>query len=184
MCGIWFCLGNYCTANAKYYVEKIKARGPEGTRINVVARAGTMGFNRLAINGLNNDGMQPFECGPVISYGNSSIHSINYMCNGEIYNWQEIRAELVSKGTVFYSDSDTEVLLKSIGINGLESTLKKIRGIFAFALFVSIHAQNSNQPSTPRIQHRLVSCQMDESCREHGWLPSNFQLSHRARRQS
>ena len=43
MCGIWFCLGQFCTANAKAYVKKVSARGPEETRIVSVAHAGDHG---------------------------------------------------------------------------------------------------------------------------------------------
>jgi asparagine synthase (glutamine-hydrolysing) len=83
MCGIWFCLGNFCTANVKKYVNNIQKRGPEDTRILSVEHAGTMGFNRLAINGLNPEGMQPMN-----------IENKTYwMCNGEIYNWRSLAKE-------------------------------------------------------------------------------------------
>lgn len=133
MCGIWFCLGNFCTPNVISYVNKIKARGPEGTRINVIARTGTMGFNRLAINGLNNDGMQPFECGPVISYGNNTINSINYMCNGEIYNWAALAKEY---NIEVKSQSDCEVLgeLYLKNRDNLENFFQLLDGVFAIVI--------------------------------------------------
>jgi asparagine synthase (glutamine-hydrolysing) len=54
--------------------------------------------------------------------------------NGEIYNFQELRAELKENGFVFKSDSDTEVLLNLYLAEG-ESLLSKINGIFAFAIW-------------------------------------------------
>lgn len=107
MCGIWFCLGNFCTANVKHYVEKIRARGPEDTKIVSIAHAGTMGFNRLAINGLNNDGMQPFECDPSAFPGHYAMKAIHYMCNGEIYNWKTLAKQYAISTK---SNSDCEVL--------------------------------------------------------------------------
>ena len=73
MCGIWFCLGDFCVASYEKYIHKVKARGPEETKILSVENVGTMGFNRLAINGLNPEGMQPMK-------NDSAI----WMCNGEI----------------------------------------------------------------------------------------------------
>ena len=59
MCGIWYCLSDLCTAASAHYIAKIQGRGPEGTRSITLPYGGTMGFNRLAINGLNPEGMQP-----------------------------------------------------------------------------------------------------------------------------
>jgi asparagine synthase (glutamine-hydrolysing) len=107
MCGIWFCLGDICTANVKHYVNKVKARGPEESRIISVGHVGTMGFNRLAINGLNPDGMQPFEYDPTSFPGHYALKAIHYMCNGEIYNWKELAT---TYGIKTKSNSDCEVL--------------------------------------------------------------------------
>jgi asparagine synthase (glutamine-hydrolysing) len=124
MCGIAGFLGDAPPRNFLENANLLQSsRGPDGRGMKQSAFGG-LAHTRLALFDLSESGGQP--------QSNGSL-SISY--NGEIYNWKEIRAELVSKGTVFYSDSDTEVLLKSIGINGLESTLKKIRGIFAFALY-------------------------------------------------
>jgi len=97
MCGIWFCLGEFCTANYEYYINNIKGRGPESTHIVDLPNIGKLGFNRLAINGLNDEGMQPMY------YSNKIV----YMCNGEIYNWANLAKEynIVNK-----SQSDCEII--------------------------------------------------------------------------
>ena len=96
MCGIWFCLGDICTANLNMYIDKIKARGPEETRILALPHGGTFGFNRLALNGLSSDGMQPMR-----------YNNVYWMCNGEIYNWKELAREYKINTT---SGSDCELL--------------------------------------------------------------------------
>ena len=124
MCGIAGFLGDAPPQNFLENANLIQSnRGPDGSGIKQCTFGG-LAHTRLALCDLSESGGQPQSNG-----------SISITFNGEIYNWQEIRAELASKGTAFYSDSDTEVLLKSIAINGLESTLVKIRGIFAFALY-------------------------------------------------
>ena len=133
MCGIWFCLGNFCTANVISYVNKVKARGPEGTRINVIAHAGTMGFNRLAINGLNPEGMQPFECDPTCFSGHYAMKAIHSMCNGEIYNWKELAKEY---DIVVKSQSDCEVLgeLYLKNRDNLMNFFRLLDGVFAIVI--------------------------------------------------
>ena len=83
MCGIWFCLGDFCVASYEKYIHKVKARGPEETKILSVENVGTMGFNRLAINGLNDESNQPIVYNDIV-----------LICNGEIYNYQELIGEL------------------------------------------------------------------------------------------
>lgn len=128
MCGIAGFLGDAPPRNFLENANLLQScRGPDGRGIKQCAFGG-LAHTRLALFDLSESGGQPQSNGAI---------SISY--NGEIYNWKEIRAELASIGTVFYSNSDTEVLLKSIEINGLESTLKKIRGIFAFALYDDVN---------------------------------------------
>ena len=54
--------------------------------------------------------------------------------NGEIYNYVELRGELQALGRTFVTSSDTEVLLQAIAQWGIEKTLPKLTGMFAFAL--------------------------------------------------
>ncbi|MBV9555513.1 MAG: asparagine synthase (glutamine-hydrolyzing), partial [Pseudolabrys sp.] len=55
--------------------------------------------------------------------------------NGEIYSFQEIRADLEARGVKFRGHSDTEVILESISLFGLDATLKRMIGMFAIALW-------------------------------------------------
>ncbi len=77
---------------------KTVSRGPDDSRI-VDTGSGILGFHRLAIMGLTPEGMQPFRLGD--SYA---------VCNGEIYGYEKIKAELAKKYE-FKSGSDCEILL-------------------------------------------------------------------------
>src|SRR3954471_19477089 len=55
--------------------------------------------------------------------------------NGEIYSFQEIRKDLAARGIAFRGHSDTEVILESIALFGLDATLKRMIGMFAIALW-------------------------------------------------
>lgn len=79
--------------------EQTISRGPDDSRV-VKAGNGMLGFHRLAIMGLNELGMQPFERDG--SY---------VVCNGEIYGFENIKKNLINKGYSFVSDSDCEILL-------------------------------------------------------------------------
>ncbi|MBO4920311.1 MAG: asparagine synthase B [Lachnospiraceae bacterium] len=100
MCSIM----TYCDESAdlekfKEGFEKTVSRGPDDSRI-INTKNGIMGFHRLAIMGLHDEGMQPFE-----ARGSYCV------CNGEIYDFKLLRDMLVEKGYTFKSESDCEVLL-------------------------------------------------------------------------
>ena len=54
--------------------------------------------------------------------------------NGEIYNFKEIKKELINKGINFQNNSDTEVVLRGYELWGKE-ILKKLNGMFVFAIY-------------------------------------------------
>lgn len=83
-----------------------------------------LGHNRLSIIDLTKNGSQPIE---------SKSWVLTY--NGEIYNFLDIKSDLISKGYSFKSTSDTEVLLMSLEEYGLEKTLERINGIFSFGAY-------------------------------------------------
>lgn len=96
MCGIWCCVGIVDPEKVKTSLESLEARGPEGSRTLRVWDNVHLGFTRLALNGLNNAGMQPME------YGKTT-----WVCNGEIYNWKELAKQY---GLTNNSGSDCEIL--------------------------------------------------------------------------
>ena len=84
-----------------------------------------LGHRRLSIIDTSNGGHQP------MSYANERYH-ISY--NGEIYNYREIQKELKTKGFVFKTSSDTEVILAAFAAWGT-AAFSKLNGMFAFALW-------------------------------------------------
>ncbi len=108
MCSIF---GYYGTSlsekQIKPYFDRTISRGPDMQRIIPFAQ-GLLGFERLAIMGLDESGMQPFE-----RNGNLVV------CNGEIYGFRKIREELSARYE-FVSESDCEVLLPMYETYGTE----------------------------------------------------------------
>jgi asparagine synthase (glutamine-hydrolysing) len=83
-----------------------------------------LGHRRLAIIDLNT-GNQPIF---------NEDKSVCVIFNGELYNYKEIKNDLLSKGHTFYTESDTEILVHSYEEYGLDF-FSKLNGIFAFALY-------------------------------------------------
>ena len=101
-------------------------RGPDGHGTwGTEAGQCLLGHRRLAIIDLTTDGAQPMvsACGRYV-----------VVFNGEIYNYQALRAGLEHEGTVFHSHSDTEVLLHLYHRKGT-SMCPALRGMFAFAIW-------------------------------------------------
>ena len=97
-------------------------RGPDGQRTWSDALAG-LAFRRLAVIDLDERSMQPMHFGPW-----------HLVLNGEIYNYRELRDELVSLGHVFLTEGDGEVLLHAWA-EWEDATLDRIDGMFAFAIW-------------------------------------------------
>lgn len=85
-----------------------------------------LAHRRLSIIDLSSNGHQPM----MSPSGRSCI-----VFNGEIYNYQLLRSELRAKGFSFNTQSDTEVILNSFECWGIEGTLTRLDGMFAFALY-------------------------------------------------
>ena len=90
------------------YFERTHSRGPDMARI-LETPTGYLGFQRLAIMGLTEAGMQPFQLG-----GDFVV------CNGEIYGFRALKRQLMEQGYAFQSGSDCEVLLPLYHEHGLD----------------------------------------------------------------
>lgn len=99
-------------------------RGPNNQSTKLLAN-GALGHTRLSILDLSDAGRQPMRSG-------NGRFTIVY--NGEIYNFKALRAELISLGSTFRSQSDTEVVLEAFARWG-RSSLGRFNGIFAFAIW-------------------------------------------------
>jgi asparagine synthase (glutamine-hydrolysing) len=105
---------------------RMSPRGPDGSG-DWYSDDERVGFThrRLAIIELSDLGAQPMQ---------SDDGTIVITFNGEIYNYQELRSELIAKGCRFRSNSDTEVLLQLYRDRG-PAMVEALRGMFAFGLW-------------------------------------------------
>ena len=131
MCGIWAVLGPHATINKQALLEQLKARGPEFMNLVDIPNANTevsLGFTRLAINGLTPAGNQPF------------FHNDKYViCNGEIYNYKELATRWnipLEEGT-----SDCAVIPHLAEKLNMTQLCRTLDGVFAFVL-VDLQSQS------------------------------------------
>lgn len=128
MCGIWFYIGkkNETSNSHTAAIKMLTARGPEDMERVDLSGIGTMGFTRLAINGLHPGGMQPMTNG-----------RLWWMCNGEIYNWRELAEKYEISCT---SGSDCEVighLFDKLVVKGdttHDAFLRLLDGVFSLVI--------------------------------------------------
>ena len=105
-------------------MDKIRHRGPDsGGKYTDEDIA--LGFRRLSIIDITESGDQP-----IYNEDKSKV----LLFNGEIYNFQSIREELIAKGHIFTTKTDSEVLLHGYEEYG-EALLNKLRGMFAFVIW-------------------------------------------------
>ncbi len=108
-------------------LDQMVHRGPDGRgtwldRENHIY----LGHRRLSVLDLSTSGSQPMK-------SQNGRWVITF--NGEIYNFAELKQQLIQKGVCFNSGTDTEVLVECINLWGVEVTLGKTVGMFAFAVW-------------------------------------------------
>jgi asparagine synthase (glutamine-hydrolysing) len=123
MCGIVGHVGPTGREHLPAMLGHLKHRGPDDSGIHVSGNVG-LGMTRLAIIDLTT-GRQPMS-DPGGRYW--------IVFNGEIYNFRQLRAELMTAGRRFHTRSDTEVILHAYAVYG-EACVQRFSGMFAFALW-------------------------------------------------
>jgi asparagine synthase (glutamine-hydrolysing) len=106
-------------------VRALARRGPDSDGVEDWDCA-TLGHRRLAILDLSEAGHQPML---------SDDRQTGVVFNGCIYNFLELRRELESRGIRFRSNCDTEVLLHGYREWGIDALVRRLRGMFAFAVW-------------------------------------------------
>lgn len=105
--------------------DALHHRGPDDAGLYCAGPIG-LGHRRLSIIDLSPNGRQPMW---------NAAGTLAIIFNGEIYNYREIRAELQREGRAFRTESDTEVLIEAIERWGIEDTLRRAIGMFAFVVW-------------------------------------------------
>jgi asparagine synthase (glutamine-hydrolysing) len=133
MCGIAGIVGDLDSSLAQSAVKKMVSalarRGPDDEGIETWNNA-VLGHRRLAIFDLSKAGHQPMF---------SPNRSVGVVFNGAIYNYRDLRNELIGSGYYFRTRTDTEVLLHGYQQWGLDRLVSRLRGMFAFALWDQGH---------------------------------------------
>lgn len=128
MCGICGFIDFKCSSNVEdlnSMVSVLSHRGPDDNGSDLYLLSGTLvglGHSRLSILDLSPLGHQPM-----------SFEHFSLVFNGEIYNFKEIRKDLIELGHKFKTESDTEVILHSF-VEWGDSCIKKFIGMFAFVI--------------------------------------------------
>ncbi|MFZ2654828.1 MAG: asparagine synthase (glutamine-hydrolyzing) [Victivallales bacterium] len=128
MCGILVHIGREKLDPGHSALEIIRHRGPDAYgMVDFETACGqlSLGHRRLSIIDLDPRSNQPF------SYDNGNLWIV---FNGEIYNYLELKKELISQGCEFRTQSDTEVILAAYCKWG-KQCLKKFNGMFSFCIF-------------------------------------------------
>ncbi|MEK6715953.1 MAG: asparagine synthase (glutamine-hydrolyzing), partial [candidate division NC10 bacterium] len=123
MCGIAGYVGTVAPEVLSAMLRQLAHRGPDDAGTHVEPGVG-LGMTRLAIIDLAG-GRQPMS---------NEDGSLWIIFNGEIYNYRELRPDLLARGHRFQSRSDTEVILHLFEDEG-EACVDRLRGMFAFAIW-------------------------------------------------
>jgi asparagine synthase (glutamine-hydrolysing) len=124
ICGEIRTRGDVSLASLSAMTQSMYARGPDAAGAFAQGRY-AFGHRRLSILDLAPASQQPMTDNEL---------GLGVVFNGCIYNFRELRAELRAKGYRFFSDGDTEVILKAYHAWG-SSCVQRFKGMFAFALW-------------------------------------------------
>ena len=125
MCGIFAYKGEtYNWEKLKESVDLISYRGPDNSHYDNIANDVLFAFHRLAIMGVTMSGDQPMK--------HPNNKSLTLICNGEIYNYQELAKKY---NFILTTGSDCEIILFMVEAFGMERTVKELDGVFMFILF-------------------------------------------------
>jgi asparagine synthase (glutamine-hydrolysing) len=163
MCGILGNCGDFFLDRSKMFklLSSLKRRGPDSDGVWTSSDLKvSLAHTRLAVIDTSNCGHQPM-------ISSSGRYVITF--NGEIYNFADIKKELeIHKNfkIKWKSNTDTEVFLEAIEFFGLEETLNKCDGMFAFGLY-----DNKNKNLF------LIRDRFGEKPLYFGWVKKNFIFS-------
>tara|TARA_A100001015_G_scaffold310059_1_gene410676 strand:+ start:1345 stop:3252 length:1908 start_codon:yes stop_codon:yes gene_type:complete len=113
-------------SNIQSMIEPLNHRGPDGEGVSLFKSKNAIigfGHKRLSIIDLSQTGKQPM-----------ALNHLHITYNGEIYNYQEIKNELLELGHHFNGESDTEMILHAYTEWGIKA-VERFIGMFAIALF-------------------------------------------------
>lgn len=129
MCGLTGFI-DFSKSSAEYILtsmnNELDHRGPDDEGLSFYETQDYqlgLAHKRLSIMDLSSHGHQPMR-----------FENLEIVYNGEVYNFKEVREELIALGYQFFSDSDTEVILKSFHC-WKEKAVDKFHGMFAFAIY-------------------------------------------------
>ena len=130
MCGIVGFTNNIDNSNdvLEKMMDRIRHRGPDAEGKYIDENI-ALGHRRLSIIDVSSSGDQPIF---------NEDSSLVIVFNGEIYNYKDIRQELVDAGHTFKTNTDTEVLIHGYEEFG-EKLLNKLRGMFSFVKIGRAH---------------------------------------------
>lgn len=140
MCGIFALLNSIGASweTISHEFMKGQRRGPEFSKLDTNYIGVTLGFHRLAINGLNEASNQPLV-----------IDDVVLICNGEIYNYRQLYKDM---GVEPVTGSDCEVIIHLYRKYGMEQTLLMLDGVYAFILY-----DNRSHPQSEQVKQAFVA---------------------------